>query len=68
MLYPYVLQQVQVFAKSMKRRKVNSKISEYATIDELTPAVLDAVIDRIEVGHVKHKSKPGSVIRIFWKL
>ena len=68
MLYPYVLQQVQLFAKSMKRRKVNSKISEYATINELTPAVLDAVIDRIEIGHVKYKSKPGNVIRIFWKL
>ena len=39
-----------------------------ATINELTPAVLDAVIDRIEVGYVKYKSKPGNVIRIFWKL
>ena len=52
----------------MKRRKVNSKISEYATIQELTPEVLDAVIERIEIGHVKHKSKPGSVIQIYWKL
>jgi DNA invertase Pin-like site-specific DNA recombinase len=68
MLYPYVLQQVQTFAKSMKRRKVNSKISEYATIQELTPEVLDAVIERIEIGHVKYKSKPGNVIRIYWKL
>lgn len=68
MLYPYVLQQVQAFAKSMKRRKVNSKISEYATIQELTPEVLDAVIERIEIGHVKYKSKPGNVIRIYWKL
>lgn len=68
MLYPYVLQQVQTFAKSMKRRKVNSKISEYATIQELTPEVLDAVIERIEIGHVKHKSKPGNVIQIYWKL
>lgn len=68
MLYPYVLQQVQAFAKSMKRRKVNSKISEYATIQELTPEVLDVVVERIEIGHVKHKSKPGNVIRIYWKL
>ena len=68
MLYPYVLQQVQAFAKSMKRRKVNSKISEYATLQELTPEVLDAVIERIEIGHVKYKSKPGNVIRIYWKL
>lgn len=68
MLYPYVLKQVQSFAKSMKRKKVNSKISEYGNIQELTPEVLDAVIERIEIGHVKYKSKPGSVIQIRWKL
>lgn len=68
MLYPYVLQQIQLFAKSMKRRKVHSAIAEFATIEELTPEVLDKVIDRIEVGHVKYKSKPGSVIHIYWKL
>ena len=68
MLYPYVLKQVQAFAKSMKRKKVNSKISEYGNIQELTPEVLDAVIERIEIGHVKYKSKPGSVIQIRWKL
>lgn len=67
-LYPYVLQQVQAFAKIMKRRKVNSKIIKYATIQTLTPEVLDAVIERIEIGHVKHKSKPGNVIQIYWKL
>ena len=37
-------------------------------IEELTPEVLDAVIERIEIGHVKYKSKPGSVIHIYWKL
>ena len=68
MLYSYVLKQVQSFAKSMKRKKVNSKISEYGSIQELTPEVLDAVIERIEIGHVKYKSKPGSVIQIRWKL
>ena len=68
MLYPHVLQQVQAFTKSMKRRKVNSKISGYANIWELTPEVLDAVIERIEIGHVKYRSKPGKVIRIYWKL
>ena len=68
MLYPYVLQQVQAFARSMKRRKVNSKISEYAAVQELTPEILDDVIERIEIGHVKQKSKPGNVIRIYWKL
>lgn len=68
MLYPYVLQQIQTFAKSMKRRKVNSKISEFTSIQELTPDVLDATIERIEIGHVTRKSKPGNVIRIYWKL
>lgn len=68
MLYPYVLQQVQAFARSMKRRKVNSKISEYATIQELTPEILKDTIERIEIGHVTRKSKPGNVIRIYWKL
>jgi hypothetical protein len=68
MLYPYVLQQVQSFAKSMKRRKVNSLLKEYAEIEELTPEILDNVIERIEIGHVKRKSKPGNVIQIYWKL
>ena len=68
MLYPYVLKQVQSFAKSMKRKKVNSRIREFGDIHELTPEILDAVIERIEIGHVKHKSKPGSVIQIRWKL
>ena len=68
MLYPYVLQQVQSFARSMKRRKLNSKIGEYAEIQELTPEVLNDVIDRIEIAHVKYKSKPGNVIKIYWKL
>lgn len=68
MLYPYVLQQVQGFAKSMRRRKINSPIKNYADVEELTPEVLDATIDRIEIGHVKYRSKPGSVIHIYWKL
>lgn len=68
MLYPYVLQQVQAFARSMKRRKVNSPIKAYAEIDELTPEVLDSVIERIEVSHVNYKSRPGNVIHIYWKL
>lgn len=68
MLYPYVLQQIRQFAKSMKRRKVNSSIKDYAMIQELTPEILDEVIERIEIGHVTYKSKPGSVIQIYWKL
>lgn len=68
MLYTYVLQQVQSFAKSMKRRKVNSPLKDYADVQELTPEILNSVIERIEIGHVKRNSKPGSVIQIYWKL
>ena len=68
MLYPYVLQQVKAFAKSMKRRKVNSAIKDYADIQELTPEVLEATVERIEISHVRYHSKPGSVIHIYWKL
>ena len=68
MLYPYVLQEIQAFARSIKRRKVNSPIASYADIEELTPEVLDATIERIEISHVGYKSKPGSVIHIYWKL
>ena len=68
MLYPYVLDQVRTFARSMKRRKVNSPISEYAAIQELTSEILKNAIERIEIGHVNYKSRPGSVIHIYWKL
>lgn len=68
MLYPYVLQQVRLFAKGMKRRKINSSISNYAEITELTPEILQDVIDRIEIDHVTHKSRPGKVIHIYWRL
>lgn len=68
MLYPYVLSQIRAFAKNMKRRKINSTISEYDAIEELTPKVLDDVIECIEIEHVKKKSKPQSVIQIYWKL
>ena len=52
----------------MKRRKVNSPIANYADIQELTPDVLDATIERIEIGHIGYRSRPGSVIHICWKL
>ena len=68
MLYPYVLQQVRSFAASMKRRKVNSHLANYADIEELTPEILGNVIERIEISHVGRKAKPGSVIHIYWKL
>lgn len=68
MLYSYVLEQIQSFAKSMRRRKINSAIADYAVISELTPAILNDVIERIEIGHVGYRSKPRKVIRIYWKL
>ena len=68
MLYPYVLEQIRNFAKSMKRRKINSPLIRYVDIQELTPDILLEVIERIEVGHVGYKAKPGKVIRIYWKL
>ena len=67
-LYPYVLQQISIFAKSMKRKKINSPIKECSSIKELTPKLLDTVIERIEIGHATRKSKPGSIIKIYWKL
>ena len=50
------------------KRKVNASIKDYADIDELTPEILAATIERIEISHVRYKSKPGSVIHIYWKL
>lgn len=67
-LYSYVLQQIQQFAKSMKRRKVNSSIIEYATTEEITPQTIHKIIDRIEVGHIVQNSKLSNVIHIQWKL
>ena len=68
MLYPYVLQELQKFARSIKRRKVNSQISNYAEAQELTTEILNATVERIEISHIGYKSKPGSVIHIYWKL
>ena len=68
MLYPYVLQQIQDFAKSMKKRKVKSAIKDFADIKELSPEILQMVIERIEISHVTKKTKPGKAIQIYWKL
>ena len=68
MLYDYVLQQIRQFAKSMKKRKINTPIAMYSTLTELTPEVLNNVIERIEIGRVTSKSKPSKVIQIYWKL
>lgn len=68
MLYPYVLSQVKAFAKSMRRRRIQSPLAEYGDITELTPEILQRVIERIEIGHISRKSLPAKVIRIYWKL
>ena len=68
MLYPYVLNQVRAFAKSMRRRKVKSRLAEYGDITELSPEILKQVIERIEIGHVTSRSVPAKVIRIYWRL
>ena len=67
-LYPYVLQQIQALAKSMKRRKVRSPIAAYAEIEELTPEILQSTIERIEIGHFGYKTRPGQAITILWKM
>lgn len=67
-LYPYLLNQVRAFAKSLRRRKVTSPLVEYADITELTPEILRSVINRIEIGHMSRKTTPSKAVRIFWKL
>lgn len=58
-LYPYVLDQVRVFARSTKWRKADSPISEYVSILALTPEILKNVIERIKEGRVGYPSRPG---------
>jgi hypothetical protein len=66
-LYPYVLEQIRALAKSMKRRKVNSLICQYADIEELAPELLTKVVNRILVAHAQHKGNPTKAIQISWR-
>ena len=66
-LYPYVLDQLRALARSMRRRKINSPICQFADIQELTPEILNEVVDQIVVGHVKHKQKPIKAIQVHWR-
>ena len=68
MLYPYVLSQVRAFAKNLRRRRIQSPLSDLSDISELTPEILKRIIKRIEVGHITRKSIPSKVVRIYWKL
>lgn len=67
-LYPYLLNQVRAFAKSLRRRKVTSQLAEYGNITELTSEILHSVIERIEVGHISRKTIASRAVRIYWKL
>ena len=67
-LYMYIPKQIQQFARSMKRRKVNSSIRAYTSVEKITVPIIDEIIDRIEVGHITQNSKLGNVIHIKWKL
>ena len=66
-LYPFVVEQIRALARSMKRRKVNSPICQYADIYELTPEILREVVKRIVVAHICRKSKLQKVIQIDWQ-
>ena len=67
-LYQFVLNQIRGVAKSMKRRKINSPITAYAGIEELTPEILHTAISKIEIGHVTRKSRLTNVVKIHWIL
>lgn len=67
-LYPYILEQLRALARSMKRRKVNSPICQYADIQELTPGILNELIIRIELGHASQSAKSVKAVRLYWKL
>lgn len=67
-LYAHILAQIKGAARSMKRRKINSPIAVFSEITELTPEVLNMVIERIEVGHLTRKSRLSRVVKIQWKL
>ena len=66
-LYPYVLEQLRALARSMRRRKINSPICQFADIQELTPKILKEVVERILVSHVNRNAKTTRVIRIHWR-
>lgn len=64
----HVLQQLQHLARSMRRKRINSPIKEYAAIKEITSQIIEDTIERIEVGHATHGTKLGKVIHIQWNL
>lgn len=67
-LYPYVLDQIRALGRSMKRRKVNSPICQYADIQELTPEILREVMVRISIPHIQRKEKSARAVVMHWRL
>lgn len=67
-LSQFVINEIHELARAMKRRNIQSRITEYMDIEKLDPVILNAVIKRIEIGHVAKKSKMKNVVKIFWKL
>lgn len=67
-LYSFVLSELRSLAKSLKRKRLHSTITEYSAITELTPTILNTVVDRIEIGHMDRKKPMRGVAVIRWKL
>lgn len=67
-LYTFVLQQIRSFAKSMKRRRINTLIKNYSTVDVLAEDILEQVIERIEIGHISKKSTINNEVHIYWRI
>ena len=59
-LHPFVLDQIRLLERSMKRRKVNSPICRYVDIQELTTEILNnKTVIRIQIGLTNYPVKPG---------
>ena len=67
-LSAFVLEQIQALAKSMKRRKVLSPIVNYISAEKLTSEMLQEIVERIEIGHIGHRTQLNRVVRIIWRL
>ena len=67
-LTSYVLQQLHALARSLKRRKITSRLSEYENITALNAEILNEIIERIDVGHISHKTQISRAVKITWRL
>ena len=66
-LYSYVLEQIQSVARSMKKKKINSIMKDYAIISVLSENIINEVIERIEIKHISRKTNINKSIHIYWK-